>query len=125
MPCVIKNTLVMKDYLAYVNDYISGVLSSELMVEVKARLATDEELHNEYRILLSSREYIKAKSMLEEIETEPELHHVEDLVEQFFNEQDEFRRMRYRKRKYLVITIHILSILFLATILFIRISNSF
>jgi len=114
----------MKDYLGYVNDYISGALSSELMVEVQARLATDEELHNEYRILLSSREYIKAKSLLEEVETEPELHHVEELVDQFFNEQDEFRFMNNRKRNYLVITVHILSILFLATVMIIRLINS-
>ena len=113
----------MKDYLGYVNDYISGALSSDLMVEVKARLAYDEELHSEYRILLSSREYIKAKSLLEEVETEPELHHVEELVDQFFNER-EFRYMYNRKRKYLVITIHIISVLFLAAVMIIRLINS-
>lgn len=77
----------MNDYLGYINDYISGTLSPEIMVEVKARLTNDEELQNEYRILLSSREYIVAKSMLEETESDPDLHLVEELVEQFFKER--------------------------------------
>ena len=114
----------MKDYLGYVNDYISGALSPDLMVEVMARLTADEELQNEYRILLSSREYIKAKSMLKEIETDPELNLAEELVEKFINEQDEFRWKNIRKRKYLIITIHVLSVLFLAIVLYIRMSSS-
>ena len=114
----------MKDYLGYVNDYISGALSPELMIEVAAKLTADEELQNEYRILLSSREYIKAKSMLVEIETDPGLYLAEGMVEKFINEKNGYRWINTRKRKYLVITIHVLSVLFLVIVMLIRMINS-
>ena len=48
-------------------------MSPEEMPEFENNLANNEELREQYQILLSAREYIKAKSVLEEIESDPDL----------------------------------------------------
>lgn len=78
----------MKDYLGYIDDYISGTLPADLIAEVKLRLIRDEELRKEYQILLASRQYIIAKSTLEEIKSDPELHLAEELVEEYLSDHD-------------------------------------
>lgn len=87
----------MKDYTKYIDDYISGNLSPELMDEIRERLSTDEELNEEYQILRKSREYLKAKMMLEEIESDPDLAKAEEMVEKFFQETDQSRSSKTRK----------------------------
>lgn len=78
----------MTEYSEYINDFISGTLPPDKMKEFQAKLAIDKELHEEYQILLRSREYIKARSMLEEIENDPYLEEAEELVRLHFDESE-------------------------------------
>lgn len=63
----------MIDFTEQINICISGKMSPEEILEFENNLAENEELREHYQILLSAREYIKAKSVLEEIESDPDL----------------------------------------------------
>ena len=63
----------MPDNGDYIADYLSGSLSPEEMKAFEERLQTDEELNAEYQALSKGMEYLKARSMLEEIENDPDM----------------------------------------------------
>lgn len=90
----------MKDYLQYIDDYISGKLPPGLMEEMKERLEIDEELHEEYQILRKSREYLKAKSMMVEIESDPDLANAEEIVDKYYQETDISSGVKRRRQRF-------------------------
>lgn len=72
----------MIDYTQHINDYLSGKLSPDKRVELEAMLAIDKDLQEEFQIISSSRDYLKARAMLEEMENDPTLEEAERLVQQ-------------------------------------------
>jgi len=70
----------MINFTEQINNCISGKMSPEEMFKLENSLKENEGLREQYQILLSSREYIKAKSVLEEIENDPDLPQVMDQV---------------------------------------------
>lgn len=81
----------MKDYSDYINKFLSDVLSPNQKEEFRSQLLNDEILREQYHILMKSREYLKAKSDLEEIENDPDLHLAEQLVNEFYAGKKESR----------------------------------
>jgi tetratricopeptide (TPR) repeat protein len=75
----------MSDYLDYINQYISGELSEEERRAFEARLASDKELNEQYQLVLKAKDFIKARSVLEEIENDPELPLAEAQVEEYLS----------------------------------------
>ena len=63
----------MPDYTDYINDYISGELSPGEMKQFEAKLAIDDELNVEYLLMINAKDYIKARTTLEELENDPDL----------------------------------------------------
>ena len=81
----------MSDHTEYINQYLSGELSGEERLAFEARLASDRELNEQYRLVMQAKDYIKARSLLEEIENDPDLPQAEAQVEEYFsglNESD-------------------------------------
>lgn len=66
----------MEDIYNDINKLISSKLSHQRTRAILALLENDDKLREEFRILLYSREYLKAKSSLVEIENDPDRHNV-------------------------------------------------
>ncbi len=81
----------MIDFTEQINKSISGTMSPEEMPEFENNLANNEELREQYQILLSAREYIKAKSVLEEIEGDPNLPSIMEQVIDHFEGRDAYQ----------------------------------
>jgi len=77
----------MPDNGDYIADYLSGSLSPEEMKAFEARLATDEELNREFQLLSKGMDYLKARSMKEEIENDPDLPGLDKEYEAYFSEK--------------------------------------
>jgi hypothetical protein len=78
----------MINYTEQINKNISGKMSPEEILEFESNLAQNEGLREQYLILLNAREYIKAKLVLEEIESDPDLPMIMDQVISHFKEID-------------------------------------
>jgi tetratricopeptide (TPR) repeat protein len=87
----------MTDHSDYIMAYISGDLSAEEKKQFEARLAADEELHRQFQIWAKGVEYIKARSMLEEIENDPNLPKADAQVKEWLA-GDEARKANSRSR---------------------------
>ena len=88
----------MPDNGDYIADYLSGSLSPEEMKEFEARLETDEELNEEYKLLARGMEHLKASIMLEEIENDPDLPELEKEYAAYFSEKKEpSAKTKFRK----------------------------
>lgn len=70
----------MINYTEQINKNISGKMSPEEILEFESHLDQNKSLREQYLILLSAREYIKAKLVLEEIESDPDLPMIMDQV---------------------------------------------
>ena len=89
----------MTEFTEHINDYISGKMSPEEILAFENSLALNEGLREQYQILLSSREYIKAKSVLEEIENDPDLPLVmEQVIDHYEGKYAYERRTVYLNR---------------------------
>lgn len=94
----------MTDYTDFINNFLSGTLSKEQSAEFRKQLLTDENLQEQFTILSSSREYLKAKSTLEEIENDPDLPMAALLVNEYYQEKETSQRKRFKiKRQWIVI----------------------
>ena len=78
----------MTDHSDYIMAYLSGDLSAEEKKQFEARLAADKELHRQFQIWTKGVEYIKARSMLEEIENDPDLPKADKQVKEWLAEKD-------------------------------------
>lgn len=78
----------MTDYTQYINDYLSGNLSAEKTKDLKERLAVDKDLQDEFHIISSSREYLKARTTLDEIEGDSLLEEADRLVMEHFTAKE-------------------------------------
>jgi tetratricopeptide (TPR) repeat protein len=87
----------MTDHSDYIMAYISGDLSAVEKKQFEARLAEDEELHRQFQIWAKGVEYIKARSMLEEIENDPNLPKADKQVKEWLA-GDEVRKANSRSR---------------------------
>jgi len=76
----------MEDFYNDINYLISSKLPFQRRREILALLKNDNKLREEFEILLHSREYLKVKSALVEIEHDPEqLHAMEQVQNHFAN----------------------------------------
>lgn len=105
----------MIDFTEQINKCISGKLSSEEMLDFETSLAKNEALREQYQILLNAREYIKAKSVLEEIESDPDLPMVMEQVIDHYEGNDvyELDAMNLSRVRYILIPAALLGILLL------------
>jgi len=78
----------MTDHSDYIMAYLSDDLSAVEKKQFEARLAEDEELHRQFQIWAKGVEYIKARSMFEEIENDPDLPGADKQVKEWFAEKD-------------------------------------
>ncbi len=81
----------MIDFTEQINKCISGKMSPEEILEFENCLSTNEDLKEQYLILLRAREYIKAKSVLEEIEGDPNLPSIMEQVIDHFEGRDAYQ----------------------------------
>ena len=87
----------MTDHSDYIMAYLSGDLSAGEKKQFEARLAADKELHRQFQIWAKGVEYIKARSMLEEIENDPDFPKADKQVQEWFAEKDA-RKVNSRSR---------------------------
>lgn len=78
----------MINFAEQINKYISGKISPEEIPEIENSLAKNEGLREHYQIMLSAREYIKAKLVLEEMESDPDLPSIMEQVIDHFGGND-------------------------------------
>jgi hypothetical protein len=81
----------MIDFTEQINKCISGKMSPEEILEFENNLSENEDLKEQYLILLRAREYIKAKSVLEEIEGDPDLPSIMEQVIDHFEGGDAYQ----------------------------------
>ncbi len=105
----------MIDFTEQINLCISGKMSPEEILVFENNLAKNEELREQYQILLSAREYIKAKSVLEEIESDPDLPMIMEQVIDHF-EDNEISTMNLHRAWYILIPAALFGILLLIKI---------
>jgi len=105
----------MIDFTEQINKSISGKMSPEEMPEFENNLAKNKELREQYQILLSAREYIKAKSVLEEIESDPDLPMIMEQVIGHY-EDNEISTMNLHRAWYILIPAALFGILLLIRI---------
>jgi len=97
----------MIDNTKYIADYISGNLSQEEMEQFEFKKENERTLENEFQIVLKSREFLKARSMIEEIENDPDLPHADAIVQEYFANEEAEERQRSRIRKGLLMSLPI------------------
>jgi len=93
----------MKDNSQYIDDYISGILTREEMEKFESKKEKDPNLENEYQIWAKTREFIKARSMIHEIENDPDLPLAEEMVKEYFMQEDIEIKRRSKLRRGLLI----------------------
>ena len=105
----------MTDFAEQINKHISGKMNPEEILEFESNLAKNEDLKEQYLILLSAREYIKAKLVLEEIESDPDLPIIMDQVIDHYegNEAYKLDAINLPRTLYILIPAILLGILLL------------
>lgn len=95
----------MKDYTDYINNLLSDFLPPDQKEKFRSQHLINEKLREQYYILLNSREYIIAKSGLEEIENDPDLHLAEQLVNDFYEGKEDIQPRAIRLKPLWIILI--------------------
>ena len=101
----------MKDNSQYIDDYISGALNEEEMEDFEGRKGKEPELEQEYQIFAKSREFLKARAMIHEIENDPDLTKAEEIVNTYYEQVDADARRRSKIRKGLLISLSAAAVL--------------
>lgn len=76
----------MSDNEAYINKFLSGALSPEEEAEFKSRLKSDDELYAEFLLETEMKDHIRARTLLEEIENDPDLPRVQAEVDVYMED---------------------------------------
>lgn len=84
----------MIDFTEQINKCISGKMSPEEILEFENNLSKNEGLKEHYLIMLRAREYIKAKSVLEEMECDPDLPSIMEQVIDHFEGKNAISQLR-------------------------------
>ena len=79
----------MINFAEQINKHISGNMSPEEIGDFENILSKNEGLREHYQIMLSAREYIKAKLVLEEMESDPDLPTIMDQVINHYEGNDQ------------------------------------
>jgi len=89
----------MIDNTKYIENYISGALNEQEMEQFELRVDSDHDFHDEYQLIIKTREFLKARNTLHEVENDPDLPNAEALVREHFEQEatTEYRESRTRK----------------------------